>query len=127
MSASIKASDLPARVRQALPKARGRTEHRPTRGMNKLEAAYAQLLEVERKAGLLLRWDYEPERLKLAEGSYYTPDFRVQLADGTIEFHETKGFMREAAAVRLKAASALHPYTFRLVKRSGGAWTVLEV
>lgn len=123
----IRVKDLPPALRAGLVKAKGRTEHRPTRGMNKLEGDWSIVLEARRRAGELLRWDHEPEKLKLADATYYVPDFRVQLPDGTIEFHECKGFMRDDAAVKLKTAAALHPYTFRLVTRKRGAWTVVEV
>lgn len=123
----IRARDLPPPVRVGLVKARGRTDHRPSRGMNGLERDWSIVLEARRRAGEVLRWDYEPERLKLADGTFYAPDFRVQLANGTIEFHECKGFMRDDAAAKLKIAAALHPYTFRLVTRKRGAWTVVEV
>lgn len=102
-------------------KCRARTA--PRRGrMNKTEAAYSVYLEGLRTAGEIIRWDFEAERLRLADGAYYCPDFRIILPDGTIEFVEVKGFMREAAHLRIKVAAELHPYTFRLVRRMRGGW-----
>jgi len=49
------------------------------------------------------------------------------LPNGEVEFHETKGFMREAARVRLRVAAEMHPFRFLLVKRAGGEWSVVEV
>ena len=99
-------------------------------GMNSLERAYAQHLEAKRQRGEILRWDREPVKLRLADLTYYTPDFRVIAADGTEEFHETKGFMRDDANVKLKVAAELHPYRFYLVKqlpkKSGGGWEITE-
>lgn len=92
-----------------------------------LEGDYALHLEGQRRRGEILQWDYEPESLKLADGSRYTPDFRVVLPDRTIEFHETKGFMREAALVRLKVAARLHPYVFKLVTRRQGGFNYTTI
>lgn len=96
-------------------------------GMNKLEASYAQHLEARRARGEIAEWRYESTKLRLADGAWYTPDFRVVLPGGEVEFHETKGFMREAARVRLRVAAELHPFRFLLVKRAGGEWSVVEV
>lgn len=99
--------------------------------MNRLEAAYAEVLEQRRLAGEIQRWDYEPERLILAKRTSYLPDFRVVLANGELEFHETKGFVRDDAIVKLKVAARLHPYRFYLVrklpKRDGGGWDIREI
>lgn len=92
-------------------------------GMNKLEAAYSEHLERRRAAGEIAEWRYESTKLRLADGAWYTPDFRVLLPNGEVEFHETKGFMREAARIRLRVAAELHPFRFVLVRRADGAWT----
>lgn len=109
-------------------KAKARTRRLPGQ-MNGLERRYADHLNLRLAAGELDRWDYEPVTLKLAPRTTYTPDFRVILPDGTEEYHETKGFMRDDAHVKLKVAAAQHPYTFRLVtwaKATGFTITVLE-
>lgn len=92
--------------------------------MNRLEQRYAELLDEMMATGGIVRWDYEPEKLRLADGAYYTPDFRVLLNDLTIEFHECKGFRREAAIVRLKVAADVHPYVFRLVTWKDKQWHI---
>lgn len=103
-------------------RARGRAHARRLPGqMNGLERRYADHLNALLALGRVDRWDYEPETLRLAPKTTYTPDFRVVLPDGLVEFHETKGFMRDDAHVKLKVAAALHPYTFRLV-----TWTKAE-
>lgn len=91
-------------------------------GMNKLEAAYARALTERQARGEIAEWRYESTKLRLADGAWYTPDFRVVLPNGEVEFHETKGFMREAAQVRLRVAAELHPFRFLLVTRQGGEW-----
>jgi len=59
-----------------------------TPSMNKLESAFSGWLEHERLAGCILRWDFEPEKLRLADRTYYTPDFRVVNHDGQIIMYE---------------------------------------
>lgn len=97
-----------------------------SRYRSKLEERYHAHLLAEVKQGRLERVDYEPVRLRLAEGCWYTPDFRV-IRDGKTEFHETKGYMREAARVRLRVAAELHPYTFYLVRADGAGWRIESV
>lgn len=113
----------------AVPRPLARATRKPgsVSGMNKLEAAYGEHLERRRAAGEIAEWRYESTKLRLADGAWYTPDFRVVLPNGEVEFHETKGFMREAARVRLRVAAELHPFRFLLVKRAGGGWSVVEV
>lgn len=46
-------------------------------GMNKLEGQYGAYLDILKHAGDVLWWRYAPMRLRLADGSYYKPDFGV--------------------------------------------------
>src|SRR3990167_1589748 len=89
-------------------------------GMNRLEASYAEELEAKRVGGLIREWHYEALKLPLGKGAWFCPDFMVIRNDGTLELHETKGFMREAAAVRLKVAARLWPFRFLLVRKEKG-------
>jgi len=91
---------------------------------SKLEEAYWRHLADLQAQGAIHSFALKPEKLRLADGSYYTPDFRVITNEGFVQFHETKGFMREAARVRLLVAAELHPYPFFLVKKSGASFTV---
>lgn len=89
-------------------------------------------MEEQRHAGEIVRWYFEPMSLRLAKGSSYKPDFMVIDAEGLVEFHETKGFMREAANVRLKVAAEKFPeFVFRLIrkrtKKDGGGFDVQTV
>ena len=89
--------------------------------MNKLEKKYADNLELKRLAGEIVSWKYEPREFELAHRCTYTPDFEVVFSvgmqDDRIEYHETKGWMRDDAAVKLKVAARMFPqYTFVLVK-----------
>lgn len=104
-------------------KMRPKATHRPGT-MNKTEELYSRILELQRHNGEILRWDFEPEKLRLADKTFYTPDFRVILADSTIEFHEVKGFFRDDARVKIKVAAELHPYVFRVAKCIKGKWEI---
>jgi len=103
--------------------------------MNGTEAAYAAQLELLRAAGEIAEYAFEAERLRVSyaavpnakndgASAWYTPDFRVVLADGTIEMHEVKGHWEEAALVRIRVAADEHPYVFRVVRsvRQRGAY-----
>lgn len=100
--------------------ARGRL---PANRMNKTEAAYAGYLEARKTDCDILWWRYEPMKFRLADGSYYTPDFGVLTRDCLFELHETKGFWREAARVRIKVAAELFPFRFIAITRAkAGGW-----
>lgn len=95
------------------------------RGMNKLERRYSQQLELRRLAGEIVWWGYEAIKLRLAERTYFTPDFVLQPPIGRLEIHETKGFWREDARLKMKAAAELFPFRFVGVQdagRRGGGW-----
>lgn len=96
--------------------------------MNKTEARYAQHLEGMKARGHVLWWRFEGIKLRLADSTFYSPDFAVMGADGTLEMHEVKGFMRDDAGVKLKVAADQYPFRFRLVRAAkGGAWDVQTV
>ncbi len=94
----------------------------PVRGMNGLESAYDAHLQTLHAAGEVVWHRFEPMKLRLATGAYYKPDFGVQTRNG-FELHETKGFWREAARVRIKVAAELFPlWRFIAIKRVNGGW-----
>jgi len=105
--------------------AKGRPRRTPGT-MNKAEAAYAGTLEVRKAAGELIGYWYEAVTFKLAKDTRYTPDFLVQLADGTLEAHEVKGFWEDDARVKIKVAASMFPVLFRAMKprakKHGGGW-----
>lgn len=97
------------------------------RQMNPTEKAYSLTLAARKQAGDLLWWAFEPIRLRLADGTFYKPDFVLLDLDG-IEIHEVKGFMREAARVRLNVAAELYPFAFYLIrKKPHDQWQVNKV
>lgn len=94
--------------------------------MNRTEAAYAARLDVLKVAGEVAEWWYEGITLKLGADCRYTPDFLVMLPDLTLEVHETKGFMRDDALVKLRVAAGMFPFRVRLVRLVRGAWIVRD-
>lgn len=87
--------------------------------MNKTEEEYSKNLELLKYAGDIIAWHYEPVKLRLAQSTYYIPDFMV-IFPGHIEFHEVKGFWRDDARVKFKVAAETYPYfKFLSVKKNG--------
>lgn len=95
---------------------------------SKLERDYALNLRARQRIGEIEWWGYECLRLKLGEGAWFTPDFIVMNGHGALSAHETKGFRREAAMVRLKVAASLFPWLpLFLVSRLAGGFRIEEV
>jgi hypothetical protein len=92
-------------------------------GKNKLERRYGDHLEILRRAGEVYEYAFEPEKFRLADRTFYTPDYRVLMPDGTVEFHEVKGgFWEDDARVKIKVAADMHPYIFVAVQWFKGQW-----
>lgn len=109
------------------PKVQARFEIKPStdeRKLNKTEAAYLSHL---RQQGH--QWvGVQSLTLKLGDDCRFTPDFWVITKDGALVFHETKGFMRDDALVKLKTAARQFPFaSFLLVKRKAGTWEIREI
>lgn len=95
--------------------------------MNKLESSYASQLEILKRAGEIIDYAYESIKFQLAYKCFYTPDFIVVYSD-RFEFHETKGFMRDDASVKIKTAARLYPwFRFKIIKRENRQWKIIEV
>ncbi len=98
----------------------------PSPYKSKWESAYAAKLDLEKAAGLVHAYYYEPFSLWLPGKVRYKPDFMVQYADQQqLEVVEIKGWSRNLrdGMTRLKIAAALFPcFTWRIVrmKRGGG-------
>lgn len=96
--------------------------------MNKTEAAYAKHLESRKAAGEILWYRFEGVKLRLADNTFYSPDFVVMLADGLLECHEVKGFWHDDARVKIKVAADQYPMRFVAVKvrakKHGGGWEI---
>ncbi|AJG19055.1 hypothetical protein [Cupriavidus basilensis] len=94
--------------------------------MNKTEKAYADFLEARRVAGTVAWFKFEGVKLRLADNTFYSPDFAVMLASGAMEMHEVKGHWQDDARVKIKVAAELYPFRFIAVrprlKREGSGW-----
>lgn len=94
--------------------------------MNKTEQAYAATLDNCKSAGMLAWFKFEGVKLRLADNTFYTPDFAVMRADGTMEMHEVKGFWTDDARVKIKVAADMYPFKFVAIKaqskKAGGGW-----
>ena len=90
--------------------------------MNKTEAAYAARLEALKLAGEIADYRFECLKLRLADNTFYTPDFMVLMPDFSFEMHEVKGFWEEDARVKIKVAAAQFPFKFVAVKKTKNGW-----
>lgn len=96
--------------------------------MNKTEAAYADYLESLKAKGAVLWYRFEGVKLRLADNTFYTPDFAVMSAAGTLEMHEVKGYWQDDARVKIKVAAEMYPFRFVAIKaeskKNGGGWKI---
>ena len=97
------------------------------------EANYARYLNwLKANTGDVTGWDFEQETFefrKIKRGvRFYTPDFRVYLQDGSVEYHEVKGWQHPQGQTALKRMAKYYPAIkiviidaewFRAVKRQG--------
>ena len=102
----------------------------PVGTMNRTEARYAANLDARRIAGEVVWYEFEGVKLRLADKTFYSPDFAVMLADGSIEIHEVKGHWQDDARVKIKVAARMYPFRFiavkALPKSKGGGWETEE-
>jgi hypothetical protein len=94
----------------------------PVGKMNKTEAAYGDHLELRRRAGEVAWFKFEAVKLRLADLTFYTPDFLVMLTSGELEAHEVKGHWEDDARVKIKVAASLFPFRFIGVRKVRSAW-----
>lgn len=74
--------------------------------MNKTEQRYVnEVMNRLQRDGEVIDWRFETVKFRLANNTFYTPDFFVVYADGHIELHETKGWWRDDARVKTKVAA----------------------
>ena len=105
---------------------RARPKHVPG-SMNKTEQAYEAHLKRLQMAGEIAHYQFEPIKLRLADKTFYTPDFLVVLPDGEMQLHEVKGFWEDDARVKIKVAAAMFwMFAFRGVMKAGAGWNFEE-
>lgn len=97
---------------------------------NRAEAAYEAFLTSQKAVGMIQWFRFEGVKLRLADNTFYTPDFAVMRADGQMEMHEVKGFWQDDARVKIKIAADQYPFRFIAVtvraKKDGGGWNIEE-
>jgi hypothetical protein len=105
--------------------------------MNKTEQVYAELLSQRILLNEVTGWRYEAIKLRLADNTFYTPDFWVQLPSGEIELHEVKAckaddsfLCEDDAAVKIKVAAEMYPeFGFLMCGRltGGRGWRIESI
>lgn len=77
------------------------------------EANYARHLNAQVDGGVIRSWRYESKTFVFQSTKRgtrcYTPDFEVTLPDGSIEWHEVKGWMDEPSKRRLAKMAECYP------------------
>jgi len=76
------------------------------------EHNYALYLNWLKDNGKIKAWSYETETFPfpIKRGAIdYKPDFKVEYADGHIEFHEVKGYMDKTSRTKLKRMAKYYP------------------
>ncbi len=103
-----------------------------TRGPNKLEAAFMEVLDAAQINRYIAHWRYEAITLRLAGRCRFTPDFlsEPRWQGDKFTFVETKGpYAREDSLIKLKVAAETYPcFRWLLVTRAGRhGWEVRQV
>lgn len=80
---------------------------------SKWEANYALYLDFLIDHNEIEKWEFEPDTFvfdKIQFGTRsYTPDFKIFNKDGSIEYHEVKGFMDSRSKTKLKRMQKYYP------------------
>lgn len=76
------------------------------------EANYARYLNFLKEKKQIEGWKFEPDvfEFPVKKGSrFYTPDFKITNNNGTIEYHEVKGYMDQRSSTKLKRMAKYYP------------------
>lgn len=95
--------------------------------MNSLETWYKNILDNQKHAGMILEYWFEEFKFRLADKTFYTPDFIVMNKEHELEVHECKGYMLDDANVKIKVAAEHFPFRFFVVKKVKGSISIKEV
>lgn len=88
------------------------------------ERKYAKYLQWLKERKEIKDWDFECETfwfLAIKRGTRsYLPDFKVTNIDGSIEYHEVKGYMDAKSKTKIKRMAKYHPeITLKIIN---GEW-----
>ena len=90
--------------------------------MNGWEKQYAQVLELRRRANEIEWYAFDAIKLRLADRTFYEPDFLVMTSTGLLEIHEVKGHWEDDAKVKIKVAADKFPFKFLAIRKDHGNW-----
>lgn len=110
----------------------------PTRfledGMNKTERRLSQVLNEMKGHHEILDWEFEPEKFRMADKTWYRPDFRVTLLNYINIFIEVKVRKKDGSilwtddgAVKCKTVPEIHPIVLYLAVWRQGRWTITRM
>lgn len=95
--------------------------------MNQTEKRYADRLELLKRAGEILWYEFEPANLRLADKCFYKVDFMVLTKDMELQVHEVKGgFITDDSLVKIKAAAEKFPFAFIMYQFKNKEWTIRQ-
>lgn len=96
--------------------------------MNQTERRYSEHLESRKMKGEILWFKFDCINLRLAEKTFYKPDFFVMTSDNELQVHEVKGHWEDDALVKIKVASDMYPFLFKSVhwNSKNNAWDFRE-
>lgn len=94
--------------------------------MNKTEKHYQEHLEMRKRLGEILWYQFEPMNLRLGDKCFYRVDYLVMTASRELEAHEVKGYWTDDALVKIKVAAEKFPFRFIAVRLVKGGWEVRE-
>lgn len=97
--------------------------------MNGTETAYAQRLEALKHDGTIIDWKFHVLRVRLADNTYYEPDFIVMTAERELQIHECKGsFTTDKGQIKVKLCAEVLPWfrVFKCSKQKDGSWVIQE-
>ena len=77
--------------------------------MNQIETRFAAEIAARATVGDVHSWRFEAIKLRLADKTFYTPDFIAVTKDGEIYLYEVKGHWEDDARVKVKVAAEMFP------------------
>ena len=94
--------------------------------LNRTEQAYSDRLARMQQMGEIKWFLFEGMNLRLADKTFYRPDFVVLNAKDELEIHEVKGFWLDDARCKIKVAAERFPFKFMAVQYKHKQWIFEE-
>lgn len=95
--------------------------------LNKWEADYRDVLEFQKRAGMIAAYWSQAVKLRLADNTTYLPDFLVKENDGRLRFIEVKGRKFAAGMAKYKIAREMFEAMaeFVMVTKTAEGWMMI--